>query len=950
MKKVYILFSLLILVFGQSGFAQTQSTGTIRGIITDAQTDEPLIGVNIVITGTYLGASTDQDGFYVIGNVNPGEYTMELSYIGYKVVKKTGVKVEAGETETVNLKMESTALALGQEIVVVGEKPLIELDETSTRRTVTSEDISNKILSDAKAVVKTQVGVVEQDNEIHIRGGRTYEAQYMLDGISVQDPMSGTGFGLNISANAIEEVDVITGGFRAEYGQATSGIINVKTKSGGDHFTGFLSYKTDNFGVFRNKSWSFNSDVYEFNLGGPEPITNNLLKPLGLKIPGKMYFFVNFYSQLSDDYTRSTAHQLYSSISPQLSLFGRDLLTPTSLAPRQDNNWSGLAKITWNIDPTHSLEFSYNRSIAINQNKQSLQTNLEYVEPGPGFPYEYSKNLDLFNTYTHDNEQISLRWIHTLNKTTFYELRLSQYWAHLRSDYNGLPWTDYMRPVDVTRLPVDYYTPGSDTSKIRVVPGDGFIDYGNATFWHDHFIEWYTLKGDLTTRIGNIHTLKGGFESSFKEMQMVDIIDPWLEGGFGSSQDIYRVYPADGAFYLQDDIKFEGFYLNTGLRLDYWAPGKFVDRAIEDTTNLLTDAMRQQYKDNTFKLFGERFKMRLMPRLGVSHPISDNEMLFFNYGHFSKRPKPQFVYAKLSGSSSKSAYQKFGNPNLNPETSVIYELGIRHKFTENDVISVTSYYKDIFDYVQTTSVVGIPRIGSAIFYLNLDYARSRGIEAEYKTRIGKHFTGNVSGSYSITTTKSSSPDVGLLVANGSIDEEPIKETYAVWDRPWQLQMNMNWRVLRGEGPRLFGIRFLEDMNINFRWFGMSGKRYTPVVFQYNRPEDGRPVYTQVEDQTKRYSELGKYWQWADLSIRKFFELKGLRYIFSIEVTNLFNYKSPDIINSVTGDAYQYGDPTPISWNDPLYPDLFYPISDPFPFNPARYKAPRHIRFGLSVEF
>jgi outer membrane receptor protein involved in Fe transport len=950
MKRLLPNLLSILLLFSGMMFGQSPENGTLRGVIKDAENHEPLIGVNILVMGTYLGASTDEDGFYLIQDIKPGEYTLEVSYIGYKVIKKTGVKIEAGKTATINLDMESTALALGQDIVVIGEKPLIELDETNTARTVTSHDIANQVVEDVKDVVATQVGVVKQDDEIHIRGGRTYEAQYMLDGISVQDPLSGTGFGLNISANAIEEVEVITGGFQAEYGQATSGIINVKTKSGSDRFEGYASYKSDNFGMLRDKPWSFNSDIYEFNLGGPEPISNGLLKPIGLRLPGKLYFFVNFYGQISDDYTRKTAPQLYSSISPTLRLFGSDILTPTSLAPREDNNWSGLLKLRWQLNATHALTFSYNRSIAINQNTQSLQTTLEYVEPGPGFPYSYSQNLGIFNTYTHDNEQISLHWLHTLNKTTFYELQLSQYWAHLRSDWNGQPWTSYRKPIDVTRLPVEYYTPSNDSTKVRVIPGDGFYDYGNATFWHDHFVEWYTLKGNITSNVAKIHTLKGGFEAAFKEMQMIDIVDPWLEGGLGSTQDIYRVYPADGAFYAQDNIKFEGFYLNAGLRLDYWMPGKFVDRAIEDTTNLLTSTMRQQYKDNTFKLFGNRYKLRLMPRLGVSHPISDNEMLFFNYGHFSKRPRPQFVYAKLAGISSKSAYQKFGNPNLNPETSVIYELGLRHQFNQNNVINVTAYYKDIFDYVQTTTIQGIPRVGSAIFYINLDYARSRGVEAEFKTRIGNYLYGNINGSYSITTTKSSSPDIGLLVAEGSINEEPIKETYAVWDRPWQISFNLNYRVPKGRAPRVFGLKLFDDWNLNFRWFGMAGRRYTPAEFNYYRPEDGRPVYTTAVDQTLRYSKLGDYWQWADLSFRKFFDWAGLRYTFTLEITNLLNRQNSNIIDNVTGRAYEAGDPTPISWNDPLYPDRFYPISEPYPFNPARYKEPRHIRFGFSVEF
>ena len=943
---------LLIALIGMCGtlsFAQNRS-GAIEGTILDAKTGEPLIGVNIVVLGTYLGTSTDMNGRYLISNIKPAEYSLEVSYIGYKIIQKTGASVEAGQNLVIDFEMEQTALALGQEIVVIGERPLIQFDETGTVRSISRDDIANKPLENVQDIISQQVGVTKQDDEIHIRGSRTYEVQYLLDDISVQDPLSGTGFGLNISANAIEEVEVITGGFRAEYGQATSGVVNVKTKSGSDRYEGYASYKSDHLGLFRSRPWSFNSDVLEMNFGGPGPLTSGFLPYIGLNLPGKFYFFVNLYSMMADDFTGATANQLSSSISPRLNLFGTDLLDATSLAPRQNNQWNGLYKLTWKLDETHRLVFSYNRSIVINQNTQSLQTNLEYVEPGPGFPYNYSQNLDNFNTYTHDNEQASLSWSHTLNQRTFYELKFSQYWAHLRSDIQGTDWADMTFPADVSRLPVEYYTPSWDPTKVRIIPGDGFYDYGNSSFWHDHFVESYLIRGDITSKIGNVHSLKGGFESSFSEMQLIDIVDPWMEGGFGSSQDMYRVFPADGALYAQDDIKFEGFYLNVGLRLDYWFPGKYVDDAIGDEANILTDEMRQQYQDNTYQLFGRHFKMRMMPRLGVSHPISDNQMLFFNYGHFSKRPRPQFVYAKLGNISSKSAYQKFGNPNLNPETSVIYELGIRHKFSENSVINFTSYYKDIFDYVQTTTLTGIPRIGSAIFYINLDYARSRGVEIEYKTRIGKYFSGNINGSYSIATTKASSPDVGLLVAQGSISEEPIKETFAVWDRPWQMSANANLRLPKGTGPEILGIQPLSDWNINMRWFAQAGRRFTPVEFVYYRSQDNRPVYTTAEDQTLAYSKLGTMWKWADLSIKKFFRIRKFQYVFTLEVKNLFNDKNAVIINPVTGEAYEYGDLTPVSWNDPLYPDLTFPVSDPYPLNPARYREPRNILFGLSVEF
>lgn len=944
MKRKSILAVLISLLL--VSVLSAADTGTIRGIIKDKATGEALTGVNILVKGTYLGAATDADGFYIIQNIKPGEYEVEVSYIGYKIIRRTGVKVRAGETISLNFEMESTSLALGQEIEVIGQRPLLELDETSTVRSLSSDEIQSRVVNNAVELVSQQVGVVEQDNEIHIRGGRSYEVQYLLDGISVQDPLSGTGFGLNVSANAIEEVEVITGGFRAEYGQATSGIVRVKTKTGGDRYEGFFSYKSDHMGIFRNRSFSFNGDKFELNFGGPEPLTNSLFPGIGLKLPGKFYFFLNLFSFISDDYTRATSPQLRSSISPRLSLFGKQLFDETTFAPREDNNWSGLLKLTWKLNPTNTFTFSYNRSISVNQNTQLLQTNLEFVEPNPGFPFRFSKNLANFNTYTHDNEQTAFSWLHTLNKTTFFELRFSRFFTHLRSDWDGKSWQEYIQPVDVPRLPVIYFF--RDSAKVRVIPGDGFYDYGNAFIWHDHHVTSQTFKGDITSKVKNIHTLKAGVEASFKEMQLIDIADPFI-GNFGSSQDIYRVHPADGALYAQDDIRFRGFFVNAGVRLDWWAPGAFADRAVKDTTSILTEGIRRKYFDESFGIFGRRVKMRLMPRLGVSFPISNNQMLYFNYGHFSKLPKPQFVYAKLSPSSSKSAFQKFGNPSLNPETSVKYELGIRHKFTENDVLSITAFYKDIFDYVQTITIPDLPRVGRGITYVNQDYARSRGVEAEYKTRIGKYIFGDLSGSLSLTTTKSSTTDIAFLVADRQLEEPPIKEVWARWDRPWQVAANLSVRVPRGDRPSLFGLRLFGDWNLSMRFFAQAGRRYTPVELT-GFDVDGRPLYDQVQDQSLQFSKVAKHWEWVDLSFNKFFRLFKVTYGFHLEIKNLFNYRSPQIINPVTGDAYHYGDPVPRGWNDPRFPDVFFPISAPFPLNPARFRAPRNIRFGFSVKF
>lgn len=955
MKTTNGFIIVFVFLLGLTGFAAGQSKGKIVGKVTDAETGESLPGVNVIIKGTYYGAATGLDGDYVIDNMNPGQYTLEISMIGYKKLQNTNVNVFTNQSTTVDVKLESTVLALGQEVVIIGEKPLFDIEETASRKNITSAEIQAEVVENVQDIVANQVGVVRSDDEIHIRGGRSYENAYLIDGISVQDPLAGTGFGLQLSTEAIEEVEVLTGGFNAEYGQAMSGIINVKTKEGGSTYHGAFSYKRDHLGNFDpgtflvgslsdRSSNSFNTDIFEFTLSGPEPLTSQVFPGIGLNLPGEFSVFANVYALVSDAYTLNSATKLNSSI------FHGD-----SFAPRQTNSWIGLGKLTWKIDPTHKLVFSGNQSVSINQNSKSLQTNLEFEEPGPGYPYDFERNLDNFNTFTHINRQMALSWTQTLNSQSFYEIQLSHFFTQLRSDVNGKHWTEYEEPQDIVTQPIDYFY-SADSAIVNVFPGDGFWDFGDGFTWHDHYVEEFTLKSDYTRLTkNNAHKLKTGLQMTFAEMQMIDIFKPWF-GDLGLNNDIYKVSPAYGNFYFQDQIKFKGLIANVGLRFDYWFPGKYVEDAIGDS-NIVTisDQTREDFHNETYGLFGRRWRGRISPRLGISHPISDNQMLFFSYGHFSKRPKPQFVYAKLGANSAKSTFQKFGNPNLDYETTVSYEFGVRHKFSQNDVFTITAYYKDIFDYVTTINFGGTGRLTGRSFttYLNLDYSRARGIEVEYRKRAGSFLTGSISGTYSIATGKSSSPDDAFLVARGSINEKPITEDHLLWDRPWQVSGVANFSLERGKGPRIFGIKMPDNWNLNLRAFAQAGKRYTPLYFIGNSPTDDRPEYSDDLDQNGEpddpYGKVAQNWFWLNLNFEKYFDFFGLEYTFIVEVVNLLNRKNSQIINPVTGSAYEAGDPTPNYWNDPSFPDTQAPIS-PFPFNPARYLTQRNVRIGLLIRF
>ena len=263
-------------------------------------------------------------------------------------------------------------------------------------------------------------------------------------------------------------------------------------------------------------------------------------------------------------------------------------------------------------------------------------------------------------------------------------------------------------------------------------------------------------------------------------------------------------------------------------------------------------------------------------------------------------------------------------------------------------MTITAYHKDIFDYVSTrTALISSARFATKRFitYVNSDYARSRGVELEYKKRIGKWFNGSANFVYSIITGRSSSADEGVLVLRGDLDES-IKEEYVPWDRPISASLNANFYVEKGNALFDFGNGILDDYNLYLRFQYQSGKRYTPYVFTGSYLSNGKPEYETVRK--NRNGEIGDDWFWIDLNFEKYFVIGDLKLSVFMEINNLFDTQNSAIINPVTGKAYEYGDPTPSSWNDPIYPELQAPI-DPYPFDPSRYLTVRNVKFGVSFK-
>ena len=864
--------------------------GILRGVVYDAKTGISLPGANIVIEGTKMGVSTDDDGFYMF-QIEPGEYYVIASMLGYKS-KKYKVKIKEKEVTELDFYLEEAVVTLGEEIVVVGKRPLIEKGVTSSLRALSREDIEVLGVIDVATVLVQQAGVVGfEDRDIHIRGGRSNEIMMVVDGIPVRDPLSGNAFGIYLSSNAVEEYETILGGFNAEYGGAMSGIINVKIREGGERIEGSLKYRTDHTPLFNY----FMTDRLETSLSGPFPFIRKF---------GKIYFFFNGYANTSDTYLPHTK-SLYSSV-----------FETSKFSPRSLNELSGVFKITWKPSDIYLLNFTWIKSVEINQGYFYHRSDYPFAY---GFPYRYINMLDHYPVFTRDGNHSVLSFRHVLSKRTFYELKLSRFFSNLHLDVNGKHWSEYSERLDI--LP-----PPSDSQSYA---GDGFYDTGDAPYWHDHYIETYSLKGDLTHMLSSVHKLKTGGLMEYTSAQWIDIQYPWFytPDGLGLNHDIYRVYTSKGAFYIQDQISFAGMVSNIGLRYEFWIPGKYLEDGVRrmlkeaDLPIVVENEYTKYLEENLTLPFSKYYHIKghLGPRIGISYPVTDKDKFFFSYGHFSQMPDFKYVYSKL-GKRVTSGYELVGNPNLRPRVTVAYELGWEHLLTQFLKFSLTSYYKDIFNYPTAKLVPALPPNPDYWMYFNADYARAFGLEISLKKELSHYWYGNFGLTLSQVKGKSSTEEDIYIRGR----EEKLGELYLWWDRPYEFLANFGIVIREKDNPKIGPLTLPSQWRVNVRVLYHAGRRYTPI--------DSTGYMGEIN------SKIGPSWRRVDFYFEKGINLKGIRMTLFVDVYNVFNHKNVYYVNPITGRAYELGDPLP-------------PGKRPIDMlNPARYRSPRSVRIGVGVTF
>jgi len=944
-KMRFLSFLLCLTGFWASAQKEPAS---LSGKILDAGTNEPLIGANVTLVGTYKGTSADFDGNYVINGIKPGDYAIKVQFIGYETKIFTGITFEPGEDKELNTSLKEQTESL-DEVTVVGRSTQVNLELAASEVSLKQSEIAEMNVRDVQEVLGMQAGVLKTQDGLQIRGARVYETEYLVDGISAQDPLAGTGFGVDVSSNSIQNINLVTGGAGAEFGGGSSGVVSTTIREGGDEFEIAGSWQRD-YITDSDIPTSFNTDRVELSLGTPIPGTNN---KLSLFTSGTAYF--------TDEFFGNQAEQLRSSLFPD---------NPELWAPRQTNSYTHTVKMAYQVKPGTKVSLTNQHSLNINQNTRTLQIVGFDAILTPGYQYSRSLNLDNATTYTHHSNLSALNVNHLINNSWGVSLSAGRLFTNLRADANGRPFrtetVDQILSEDnIITYPVDIFEGSSDERGIYFVnTSDGGLvnNDGITPTWHDHYVEEYQLNLKATYIPNQQNEITFGIQNKFKEYQWVDVTAPWVGApiqidentttqnlSIGASNDIWKVEPIEGGIFFQDKITYKGISAQLGLRMNYWAPGKFADDAVANPDAPVVDQVREDYERKTVEIFGLRWKARLLPRINVSFPVTENNVLYFNYGHSMRLPHPRFIYAGLDPVyQDRSFLSSLGNPDLDPEVNVSYELGYKSKLTKDLAFTLTAFNNNRFDYIVSRSILVEDQTGrqnTKTFFINQDYANIYGIELGANYRLNQYFRSFGNVAYQVAKGKSNSARESALQIAENGEVSTTKAQFLAFDRPWNINVGVVFApdsTLRIAGLDLTGL------NIFMSYQFTSGYRYTPYrLASYN--DLGRPEYEEI---TSLYlSETADPWHNVEAKIDYRLPLglkNGKGVSLSVEIRNLLDAKNSQIINPVTGRAYEYGDDVPTGWRDPRFNSPQETGTDPR--NPARYLAPRQILYGISFRF
>ena len=883
MKKLIFLTLL-------SGFLFS-SNGKLTGTITQKSDNAPAVGVNIMIADTYLGAASGQDGRFVILNIPPGTYSVRVDAIGFTPVVLQNVRITTSQTTEINIKLDESVVE-GQEVTVVAERPLIQKDLTASQRVTTAKEIADMPVESFLGVLSTHAGVNKSaDGALHVRGGRSNEVGYYIGGVSMSNPFFTNSLAVGLSNKALEEMKLVSGAFNAEYGNAMSGVVNVKVKDGGKDYQGSLSYYAGDYNsnaedIFPNisdQSFTANTtldafvsgpvipglgDKLTFNISVRRNQSEGYLNGIREHSPGDFAYFPpsgNWYIQMSGD----------SSYVP--------------MNPSESNNF--LSKFTWRLSPR--IKISTQSIMSQSQSKS--------------YSHAYKYNPDGIATGYTQNNNHSLQINHSLSAKSFYEGNV----FFSDTDYKNYLYTD---TLDQRYVNTDY---------INTEPTSATFLFGGTQMGHTYRnSKSVGGKFDFTSQISSNHEIKTGF--SFRNDNLVErnltvLYDQNFDEPtvLSENKSPYHIFYDKDAVqysaYIQDKMEYSSMIMNLGIRYDAFVPN---DSSIANL--LYPEADQKEAKTKTM----------ISPRIGVSLPITDKGIFHFSYGHFYQMPTLRNLYRESYFGAGLAP--TVGNPDLKPEKTVLYEFGFQQQFGNLIGMDFNVFHKDIRELLALQSIrYNSPNYGPSNYsiYLNKDYGSARGLTLSITKRYDPVSRTSLWVDYTYQKSEGNAVNSGSFYfsALSGTEEEKL-----IVPLSWDQSHLLNTTLIVGD-PSKTTLGIIGKIS--------TGWPYTPSIPNANfipKPNSGRkPVQRNVDAKLETRVSVKGYRVALFVRVYNLFDLRNERYVFDDTGTAKYTYEyrsnqeSEQLIEN-------YGMPGLHTWED-------------YVTRPNYYSAPRSFKVGLSLD-
>jgi outer membrane receptor protein involved in Fe transport len=911
---------LLFMTVTSVHIASAQTTGKIVGVVKDAQTGAAMPGANIFLEGTTLGAASDVDGFYLILRVPPGKYTVLAEYVGYRRVLMREVEVLTDLTTQLNFDLEPEAF-VGDEIVVTADKPLVRKDLTSAEARIQAEQIQSMAVQEVGQILNLQAGVIrDEDGGIHIRGGRSSEVAYLVNGISVTDDYSRQQ-ALTVENESIQELQVISGTFNAEYGNAMSGVINIVTKTGGNDFSvkfdawagDYLSSRT---GIFWNIDRLNGLANYSFQGTISGPIISNRLT----------YYL--------------TARRLYT----EGWLYG-----PNAYLPQGRTKW---------VDGVAVPVLGDSDAVAMNPAERwSGQGTLQYrlVDPltlrldilgstykSKSYDHWFRLNPNGNNTYLGNGITTILKAIHVLSQNSFYEVTVSYKLNEFSSRLYEDPYDPrYVHPDSLTAAEYNFYKAGTNL------------------FRSERTTESFIAKLDFTSQITPQHNVKTGIEYEpdrvrFNDMTLLPATDasgqqltpfqPAIPPVSNSNHNEFTRKPERLAIYVQDKIELESVVINLGLRYDYFHSHGKIPVDPQDPNVYLPLKLNHIYKDadgdgtissgeqtaenkyslaerNEFWYDDVQAKTLLSPRFGIAYPITAKGVIHFSYGIFQQIPEFSLLYYndEIKTPEGQGIYGPYGNPDLNPQRTTMYEIGLNQQLMDKLGIDITGYYRDIRDWISTSPQ--IPTYSTGVTYvtnINRDQANVKGISVTLTRQMVNHIAFDLNYTYQIVKGTNSSPEDEYFALTTGV--EPKKKLSPL---SWDQRHSFNFSLILG--GKTWGGNLISRLQ--------SGQPYTPEIVSGVRTGQNvlADLSTNSRNKPNRFT--------IDITAFKKFQVSEFDLEFYLMIYNLLDFANPEQVYQDSGQPdYTVYEKQAVE-------------ADPTWFTrPDYYSEPRKIQIGLRFNY